>query len=207
MDVVKRLERDGRIQIRETRVGGALEGLEEEVSAGEARKSKWGSKPQTVEPGLQAMYPMGMGYPMMGGPMGYPAAMPGMMAPPPAAQPAPAPAAPAAMSAVPTEESVSAPIPPAARPAPAPKRENAEAKNYLDAGVSCYEEGRYEDALAYLEHAVSSAPDSWRAEQYLGLTLYALDRDDEAMVHFDRLLDLNPSLEMREWVEQLRSAV
>ena len=234
MDVIKQMELDGRIHIRDIKRTASLEGLEEEMSSAEGRKSKWGAKPQTVAPGLTGMgYPMagmGMGYPMMPGlpgmgayPMGAPMqAFPiGPLPVPGAASAAPAGATQAGREAEakpeakaepkPAEkaETKAAEAPVAPRPAaPAePPAPAADPQPYMEAGIALYDEGRYEESLTYFEHAARLDPDLWQAQQYLGGALYALGRGEEALRAYERLLELHADPSVREWVDAFKSSV
>lgn len=92
-------------------------------------------------------------------------------------------------------------------PAAPPRADPAQAKAYLDAGVSYHDDGQLEGCLQYLEYALSLDPGQWQAHQYLGSALYQLGRTAEALAHYEKLLEINPDPELRRWVESFKSQV
>ena len=84
--------------------------------------------------------------------------------------------------------------------------ETASAMEYYQAGIAAYEAGNYEDALSYIEYAVSlDATLADEARSYLAPSYYALGRYEEALENYEVLLSRNPSdRELASFVEQLR---
>jgi tetratricopeptide (TPR) repeat protein len=73
-----------------------------------------------------------------------------------------------------------------------PPRQASEADVFVAHAVVAYDEGRFEDALAFLRQALELAPDHVDAIYHTGLTLLAMGRTDEAIASFERLLALQP---------------
>jgi flagellar motor switch protein FliG len=84
----------------------------------------------------------------------------------------------------------------------------AKAREYLAAGAQLTAEGKYAEALPYLEYAVQLGPSLAEAQQYLGNVYYSLGRVAEALAAFERAAALNPQdQELRRWVDQFRASV
>ncbi len=94
--------------------------------------------------------------------------------------------------------------PPAAA---APAADPAQAQAYLDAGVAAHDGGQMAECVQYLEYALSQDPGLWQAHQYLGSALYQLGRTAEALAHYEKLLEINPDPQIREWVESFKAQV
>lgn len=60
-------------------------------------------------------------------------------------------------------------------------------------GLLCLQTKRFEDAVRFIEKALSIAPNDAQAEANLGLALYALERLDEAAMHFHKSLQQSPN--------------
>jgi tetratricopeptide (TPR) repeat protein len=93
--------------------------------------------------------------------------------------------------------------------APAASAENlAQAPAYVTAGGQMYTEGKYAEALSYLQYAVGLDPNSIDGWTYLGNAYYALGQSAEALAAFERVLALNPGdAQMKAWVDQFRAGV
>lgn len=59
-------------------------------------------------------------------------------------------------------------------------------------GLLCLQTKRFDDAVQFIEKALSIAPNDPQAQANLALALYALQRLDEAVVHFHKSLQLSP---------------
>jgi len=84
--------------------------------------------------------------------------------------------------------------------------DSSSANEYYQAGLSAYESGNYEEAISYLEYAISlDANLAQDARSYLAASYYALGRYEEALENYEILLSQNPSdTELSSFVEQLR---
>ena len=60
-------------------------------------------------------------------------------------------------------------------------------------GLLCLQTKRFDEAVQYIEKALSIAPDDAQAEANLGLALNALGRPEEAVEHFHKSLRLAPN--------------
>ena len=70
-----------------------------------------------------------------------------------------------------------------------------DAETYNALGLLCNELGSGDDAIAYLEKAISVKPTSIEATHNLGNILHSLKRHDEALDAFDKVLALDNSFE------------
>ncbi|MBI5210304.1 MAG: tetratricopeptide repeat protein [Elusimicrobia bacterium] len=91
--------------------------------------------------------------------------------------------------------------------APAPAADAAQAQSYFQAGVSYHDAGQLESGVQYLEYALTLDPSLWQAHQYLGNIKYQLGRTAEALAHYEKLLELHPDPQMKQWVESFKSQV
>ena len=82
--------------------------------------------------------------------------------------------------------------------------DSAQADQYLQAGVTAYEQGQYADAVQNLHFAVQFNPGLWQAYQYLGHAYYAQSMGNEAMGAYEQMLVINPNEELRTWVNGLK---
>jgi Flp pilus assembly protein TadD len=60
-------------------------------------------------------------------------------------------------------------------------------------GLLCLQTKRFEEAVQFIEKALSIAPDDSQAEANLGLALYALERPEDAAAHFHKSLKMAPN--------------
>lgn len=84
---------------------------------------------------------------------------------------------------------------------------SSEAAQYLSAGISYYDNGRYEQSLAYFQYALSCDPSLWQAHQYLGGAFYALHRMTEARDHYEKLLQLRNDPALTQWYEDFKKSL
>lgn len=63
---------------------------------------------------------------------------------------------------------------------------------FVDRGILEYDEGNYEEALNNFMQALDRAPEDATVRYYIGLTLMALDRPGEAIVHLEKARTLEP---------------
>jgi len=63
-------------------------------------------------------------------------------------------------------------------------------------------QGRYDDAVHELEHAISLAPDSAHLQQLLGLAQYNADHTGEAVIAWKRALELAPDQSTGAWLRK-----
>jgi tetratricopeptide (TPR) repeat protein len=63
-------------------------------------------------------------------------------------------------------------------------------------------QGRYDDAVHELEHAISLAPDSAHLQQLLGLAQYNADHTGEAVIAWKRALELAPDPSTGAWLRK-----
>jgi tetratricopeptide (TPR) repeat protein len=63
-------------------------------------------------------------------------------------------------------------------------------------------QGRYDDAVHELEHAISLAPDSAHLQQLLGLAQYNADHTGEAVIAWKRALELAPDPSTGTWLRK-----
>ena len=66
---------------------------------------------------------------------------------------------------------------------------------------------QHEKAIPYLQRAVERNPNHTNAHLLLGLSYRAMKRGDEARVHFEKTLELEPDhpqgAEIREWLGRI----
>lgn len=85
---------------------------------------------------------------------------------------------------------------------------SSDALDYYNAGISCYESGNYEDAISYLEYALSVDSNLTDAYNYLAASYYAVGRYSEALYNYEVVLSMNPDdAELANFVEQLKQEV
>jgi len=63
-------------------------------------------------------------------------------------------------------------------------------------------QGRYDDAVHELEHAITLAPDSAHLQQLLGLAQYNADHTGEALIAWKRALELSPDQNTGAWLRK-----
>ena len=78
-----------------------------------------------------------------------------------------------------------------------PKEKNTEpqpqtAEEYLNLGETCYDEGRYEEAIEAYKESVRLQPDSAMAHNNLGASYRKLDRHQEAIEAFKEAIRIQP---------------
>jgi flagellar motor switch protein FliG len=79
------------------------------------------------------------------------------------------------------------------------------ASEYYQAGVAAHDAGNFEDAISYLEYALSLDDKLTDAHNYLAAAYYALGRYDDALARYEIVLSMNPGdSELSSFVEQLR---
>jgi flagellar motor switch protein FliG len=98
-------------------------------------------------------------------------------------------------------------VKPAARAVEAKPGSPGEAAQYLSAGVSHYEGGRFEQSLEYFQYALNCEPSLWQAHQYLGGAFYSLNRMAEARMHYEKLIQLHPDPALKEWYETFKKSL
>lgn len=106
-----------------------------------------------------------------------------------------------------TENTPAAPAPAeqgSAQAAPEPGAPAGQFQQYLDAGISLYNEGRYEESISYLQYAVQGEPSLWQAYQYLGGACYALGRTSEALEYYEKYASESRDPAVREWVDNFK---
>lgn len=59
-------------------------------------------------------------------------------------------------------------------------------------GITEYENGNYQEAVAHYNKAIQAAPDNSSVHNNLGLAYYALRKYDEAISEYDRAIELEP---------------
>jgi tetratricopeptide (TPR) repeat protein len=69
----------------------------------------------------------------------------------------------------------------------------ASSRHYYSLGARLYRDERYEDAISMLTKAVELEPDLSQAERSLAAALEKLGRNDEALDHLRRYLEINPN--------------
>lgn len=83
-----------------------------------------------------------------------------------------------------------------------------EISSYLSYGQQLYSEGKYEEAMPYLQAVVQSDATNAAAYQAMGHCYYGLGMTTEALQCYDYALSLAPEDEtLRQWVEQLKQSV
>ncbi|HBU70423.1 MAG TPA: hypothetical protein DEE98_08610 [Elusimicrobia bacterium] len=76
---------------------------------------------------------------------------------------------------------------------------------YFQAGVSCYESQKYDEAVQYLEYCSSVDTANALVYQYLGGAYYALGREEDAIAAYEHALKLDPkNKEIRNWLAQYK---
>lgn len=89
-------------------------------------------------------------------------------------------------------------------PGEAPAAAPAQAGQYLAAGADLYNQGSYEESLAYLEYAASLDASNPAAYQYLGGAYYALGRAQEAIRAYENYARLSNDPAVSEWLENFK---
>lgn len=84
---------------------------------------------------------------------------------------------------------------------------SSEAAQYLSAGISYYDSGRYEQSLAYFQYALTCDASLWQAHQYLGGAFYALHRMAEARAHYEKLIALRNDPALTQWYEDFKRSL
>ncbi|USN54977.1 MAG: tetratricopeptide repeat protein [Candidatus Peribacteria bacterium] len=69
---------------------------------------------------------------------------------------------------------------------------NKNAISANDAGVTLYNEGKYEQALDMFDTAIQTYPNLKQAHYNKGLALYALGLYDQAIASYDNALQIDP---------------
>ena len=115
----------------------------------------------------------------------------------------PEPAAGPAPQAAPLSQEPAQARQPASQEAP----DSGQARQYLDAGIALYNEGRYEESIQYIQYAAQSDPSLWEAYQYLGGAYYALGRTSEAVACYEQYASASGDPAAREWVDNFKQQV
>jgi len=81
-------------------------------------------------------------------------------------------------------------------------------EEYYNAGAQSYESAQYEEALSYFEYCAGIDQSQPALYQYLGNTYYALGRTAEAIVSYEKALELNPEdQDLRAWLSEQKNAI
>lgn len=73
--------------------------------------------------------------------------------------------------------------------------------DYYNAGVQCYGDEQYEDAVSYFEYCARFQPNNPAVYQYLGGAYYALGKKAEAVAAYAKALELDPANEeLKAWL-------
>ena len=81
-------------------------------------------------------------------------------------------------------------------------------EEYYSYVVSLFDEGKYEDSIQYFQYCLDLAPDYSQAYQYLGNAYYNLERYDEAIPCFEKVLEFNPEDEnLRQWLNEFKTSL
>jgi hypothetical protein len=155
MDVIKVLDKEGKVSVRQSR-GDAFSGFHEEVAS--EREEKYAPRTRAAEQAVAQL-------------------LSGTNAGPAVATPAPAAAG-------------------------APQ---AQAQQYVAAGVQCHDAGQFPQAAQYLEYALSLDGSLWQARQYLGNCYVQLGRANDAIAQFEAVLSVNPDDGLRRWVDGMKA--
>lgn len=91
-----------------------------------------------------------------------------------------------------------------AQPSEAQQPAPGQMQQYLDAGISLYNEGRYEESISYLRYAAEGDPSLWQAYQYLGGAYYAMQQVPEALDCYEKYAQASNDPAVREWVENFK---
>ena len=84
---------------------------------------------------------------------------------------------------------------------PTPQPSSPIASDWLDQGERLFDIGRYEEALASYDQAISLQPDSFPAWNNRGVILGNLGRYEEALTSYDQAISLQPD-EPRAWLSR-----
>jgi len=86
--------------------------------------------------------------------------------------------------------------------------DSGQLQEYFTYGVGLYDESKFSEALQYFEYCIGLDPDNIEAYQYLGNSHYNLGNYNEALVNFQKVLELNPEDEsIKAFVEQLKASM
>src|SRR4029077_13186173 len=96
----------------------------------------------------------------------------------------------------------------AGKPAASPSTQEdiQRATEYFNAGMTCYQQGQYAEAVQNFHYALQAHPNQWQTYQYLGAAYYAQNMFTQAMGAYERMIELNPEDEaLRTWVAQFKA--
>ncbi|HLD30263.1 MAG TPA: FliG C-terminal domain-containing protein, partial [bacterium] len=84
--------------------------------------------------------------------------------------------------------------------------DNDKAFEHFNSGVDYYKDGQYGRARTEFEESLKFNPNIWQTHQYLGGSFFAMDQEEEGLVHYDKALELNPgNQKLKEWVEKYKA--
>ncbi|NQY73933.1 MAG: SAM-dependent methyltransferase [Candidatus Margulisbacteria bacterium] len=81
-----------------------------------------------------------------------------------------------------------------------------QSSHIFEIGRLYYALGEFEEAIDCYKESLDSYSEDWGAHFNVGLSYYYLEKDDEALTHFKKALELSPDSDMvQEWIDKLKS--
>ena len=76
-----------------------------------------------------------------------------------------------------------------------------------NAGMAAIEQGDLEGAIGHFQSSIELDPGSAASYQGLANAYYSAERYEEAISAYDKLLEIEPNEELKQWVDQLRASL
>lgn len=87
------------------------------------------------------------------------------------------------------------------------KESQPDATQYAQAGISYFNQNDFENAIQYLNYAVSLDPNNASAWQYLGSALYSSGRTAECVAAYENYVRLSGDNQIAQWLEQIKKSL
>ncbi len=87
------------------------------------------------------------------------------------------------------------------------KTPQPDAAEYAQAGINFFNQNDFENAIQYLNYAVSLDPQNAAAWQYLGSALYSSGRTGECVSAYENYVRLSGDAQTGAWLEQLKKSL
>jgi len=86
-----------------------------------------------------------------------------------------------------------------------PVLDNDKAFEHFNQGVEYYRDGDYKRAIFEFEESLRFNPNIWQTYQYLGSCFFAIGKEEEGMVNYEKSLEINPDNEkLKEWLDRYK---
>lgn len=90
---------------------------------------------------------------------------------------------------------------------PEPAAASQDVSQYVEAGINFFNQNDFENAIQYLQYAVSADPDNAAAWQYLGSALYSSGRTQECVNAYENYVRLSGDAQVSNWLDQLKKSL